>query len=228
MKNICLIISLLDNKEEINPSVTCSIDNTPLLNRCIYNCRRSGFDRIYLITNCNHSRIIAKQEEALEILPFQPATLVDAMYESANNIFYDTGFFINPKFPLINSLDIRRSLDFFNSNKLDSCFSAADQSSTFLWKNNKPLNFSISNRNSNYIDTNNHVTLETEAFYIRSRDSILDHKNIYGGNTKPFILAYSKSISTKHKDLSEKIEIVNPSSTQDINRAEELINKNFI
>jgi CMP-N-acetylneuraminic acid synthetase len=204
----CFIFSLNSQNESINPSVTFDLNNQCLLKRCIQTCRESGFENLTLITNCEHSKIIGK-EHSIDSFFLKTGSLEDAMHHMALERFFNVSFFINPCFPLINSFDINKSINHFISNKLDSSFAGCSKKDLLFWKDGQPFNFSIEDRHLPNFSKESYV-LESEAFYIRTRDSILNHQRRYGGKIKPFILPSEKLISTKHESLFSKIDTAKP------------------
>lgn len=198
--NTCILYELSD--KGVSESILHETNNMSFLECSIETLRKCNFEHIYINTPCKYSMQVAK-ESGLKILEFKPRTLSELMLSVAEHIMSKHFLFINPTFPFVSKNTINKYLKEIGLNSFDSGFSATSSKELPMWKKEEPLNFSIEDRDS---FTTEDIFIENEAFYLRTRDSILSGRNIYSGSIKPLKIPFEESINcTSNKIYNQSI-----------------------
>lgn len=160
------------------------IKGKPLIYYSILAAKNAGLD-VYVSSECNEILDIALKYTAI---PFHRdpkfATDVskseDALIEFSKSLENNCNVvFIQPTSPFINSSYIRKGLDMMN--KYDSVLSAYKEHWFPRWTLDAvPIGWDINNRPRR--QDKKEVYVENGAFYISTRDNILDSKLRYSGN----------------------------------------------
>ena len=180
------------------------VNGKPLLHYTTTASLESNVNETWVSTDCNEIKDVAL-DLGCKVID-RPADISgdnsksdEALVHFAMNVDFDILVFIQPTSPLLQANDINRGL-----NKMygyDSVFSVTVEHWAPRWdKNNKPIDWNINNR-----PMRQHVEVayvENGAFYITTKDQLLESKLRYGGDigTVEMPLYRSFQVDT-HDDL---------------------------
>lgn len=180
------------------------VNGKPLLHYTATASKNSNTDETWVSTDCTKIKDVALDLGCRVIdrptdISGDNSKSDEALVHFAMNVDFDILVFIQPTSPLLQANDINRGL-----NKMygyDSVFSVTEEHWVPRWdKNNKPIDWNINNRPMRQHVEETYV--ENGAFYITTKDQLLESKLRYGGDigTVKMPLYRSFQVDT-HDDL---------------------------
>ena len=160
------------------------INGAPLIWYTINASQESNVHETWVSTDCEDIASVARDANANVIN--RPKELADdiimpdaALVHFAENVDFDILVFIQPTSPLLCHYHINQGLDMMS--KYDSVFSACKEHWLPRWSlDNQPINWNIYNRPRRQDVEDRYV--ENGAFYITTREQLLESKLRYSGN----------------------------------------------
>ena len=213
MKTVALILARGGSKGIPNKNII-NIKQKPLLAYSILAAQKSNVDEVWVSTDCKKIKEVAINYGALVLdRPEKYATDVskseDALIHFAENINFNILVFIQPTSPLINSDDINSGLLLMQNKNYDSVFSAYKEHWLPRWSlDNKPDNWEIDDRPMRQEIEEKYV--ENGAFYITSKDALMNSSLRYSGSIGIIEMPLSRSFQVDNEDdLSLIKELIN-------------------
>jgi len=154
-------------------------------------------DNIAKISDNYGARVIQRPKELANDIIMPDASLV----HFANNIEFDILVFIQPTSPLVETKYINEGIQLME--KYDSVFSVYQEHWLPRWENNKPYKWDINNRPRR--QDAKELYVENGAFYITTKESLLESKLRYSGNIGMIEMPFAKSFQV---DSLDDLEIV--------------------
>jgi len=213
MKTVALILARGGSKGIPNKNII-NIKQKPLLAYSILAAQKSNVDEVWVSTDCKKIKEVAINYGALVLdRPEKYATDVskseDALIHFAENINFNILVFIQPTSPSINSDDINSGLLLIQNKNYDSVFSAYKEHWLPRWSlDNKPDNWEIDDRPMRQEIDEKYV--ENGAFYITSKDALMNSCLRYSGSIGIIEMPLSRSFQVDNEDdLSLIKELIN-------------------
>ena len=203
MKTVALILARGGSKGIPNKNII-NIKQKPLLAYSILAAQKSNVDEVWVSTDCKKIKEVAINYGAKVLdRPEKYATDVskseDALIHFAENINFNILVFIQPTSPLINSDDINSGLLLIQNKNYDSVFSAYKEHWLPRWSlDNKPDNWEIDDRPMRQEIDEKYV--ENGAFYITSKDALMNSSLRYSGSIGIIEMPLSRSFQIDNED----------------------------
>ena len=205
MKSIALILARGGSKGIPDKNII-NLKQKPLLAYSILAAKNSKVDEVWVSTDCKKIKKVAIDYGAKVLdRPKNHATDTSksehALIHFSENINFDIMVFIQPTSPLINSEDINSGLLMMqNSNhNYDSVFSAYKEHWLPRWSlDNKPKSWKINNRPMRQDVEKQYV--ENGAFYITSKEALINSRLRYSGNIGIIEMPFSRSFQVDTED----------------------------
>ena len=181
---IVSVITARGGSKEIPKKNILPIKGNPLIWYAIKASQKSKVHETWVSTDCKEIATVARNAGAKIIE--RPKALADdvimpdaALVHFAENIDFDLLVFIQPTSPLLCYNDINKGLDMMS--EYDSVFSAYKEHWLPRWdKNANPIDWDIRHRPRRQDMAEQYV--ENGAFYITTKQNLLDSKLRYSGN----------------------------------------------
>ena len=207
MKLISLILARGGSKGIPGKNIK-NINGTSLLCYAASACKKSNASETWVSTDSMDIISIAKKNRINTIVRPEEISQDDSKSEEAllhfaQHIDFDILVFVQPTSPLITSEDINRGLDMMN--EYDSVFSAYREHWVPRWSlETSPLGWDINNRPMR--QDKEEVWVENGAFYITTREQLLNNKLRYGGRVGVVEMPLSRSFQI---DTYEDLNLIN-------------------
>jgi CMP-N,N'-diacetyllegionaminic acid synthase len=183
MKIICLILARCGSKGIPNKNIV-EINGNPLLYYTANASFNSNVNETWVSTDCDEIKKVALDlgckviDRPIEISGDNSKS-DEALVHFAENVDFDILVFIQPTSPLLKSSDINKGLQKMQNH--DSVFSVTKEHWIPRWnKNGQPINWDINNRPMRQDASETYV--ENGAFYITTKEQLLNSKLRYGGS----------------------------------------------
>ena len=203
MKTVALILARGGSKGIPNKNII-KIKQKPLLAYSILAAQKSNVDEVWVSTDCEKIKSVALDYKAKVLdRPTKYATdfskSEDALIHFAKKINFNTLVFIQPTSPLIKFNDINSGLSLMEKNSYDSVFSAYKEHWLPRWSLDKtPDNWEIENRPMRQEIDEKYV--ENGAFYITSKEALMNSCLRYSGNIGIIEMPLSRSFQIDNED----------------------------
>ena len=208
MKTISLILARGGSKGVPQKNIK-ELNGAPLISYTIEASLNSNVDETWVSTNCQDIRDIALEHGASVIKrPEEFSTCSskneDALLHFSENRNFDLLVSIQPTSPLLLSEDINGGLSLIGQD-CDSVFSATKEHWIPRWTSeNQPLDWDIHNRPMRQDMPETYV--ENGAFWITSKEQLLESKLRYSGKIKPYCMPQKRSFQI---DTLEDFDLIN-------------------
>ena len=183
MKTICLILARCGSKGIPNKNIV-EINGNPLLYYTANASFNSNVNETWVSTDCDKIKKVALDlgckviDRPIEISG-DSSKSDEALVHFAENVDFDILVFIQPTSPLLTPVDINAGLQKMQNH--DSVFSVTKEHWIPRWnKNGEPINWDINNRPMRQAADETYI--ENGAFYITTKEQLLNSKLRYGGN----------------------------------------------
>jgi N-acylneuraminate cytidylyltransferase len=196
LKVVCFIPARGGSKGIPNKNIV-DINGRPLLWYSIKSCLGTTCDEVWVSTDNKDIADKAIEFGALVLRrPGEISTDISsselALLHFAENIDFDIVVFVQNTSPLIISEDIQKGIDLVINGVCDSAFSVTEEHWVPRWtKDLKPIRWDPKNRPRR--QDKNSVFIENGAFYVTSKDSLLQSKNRYSGILKTVEIPLTRS-----------------------------------
>lgn len=187
------------------------INGHPLIYYTIEESKKSNVDETWLSTEDKEIKELALSYginviDRPEELASDISSSEQSLLHFAENVEFDILVFIQPTSPLITYKDINRGIEIIKAEDYDSVFSAALANDILMWDINKmvPLNYTLMNRKRK--QTRKFFGIETGAFYITTKESLLESKCRLSGKIGIVQIPYWRSFQVDDFDDLEGIE----------------------
>lgn len=183
MKTVALILARGGSKEIPNKNIK-NINGKPLICYTINSAKKSKVDEVWVSTDCKKIKDISLKSEARVIdrpaeISLDTSQAEEALLHFAENIDFDIMVFIQPTSPLLQSSYINEGL--LKINSYDSVFSAHKEHWTPRWSLDvRPIDWDVKNRPRR--QDIEEVYVENGAFYITTKNNLINSKNRFSGN----------------------------------------------
>lgn len=208
MKVVALIPIKLNNERLPNKNIK-SFDNGKPLVQYILNTlvNVQGINDVYVYCSneeiCKYLPENVKYLKRSKTLDTNKTKINEVLNAFAQDVDADIYVLSHATSPFIDSKSIENGLFNVLNNGYDSAF-AVQELQGFLWKDNKPFNYNLSNiPRTQDIDS---MYAETSGFYIFKRNLIVNHNRRIGDN--PYLVEVSK-IESIDIDEKQDFEIAN-------------------
>jgi len=194
MKTVALILARGGSKGIPNKNIQM-LGGMPLIVYSINAAKWSTVDDIWVSTDSSHIKTITKQHGASVLdrppkLAHDKSPSEDALLHFAENVDFDRLVFIQPTSPLITPQHIDNGLE--KMEKFDSVFSVYKEHWLPRWSLDlNPLNFDNNNRPRR--QDRKGVYVENGAFYITTKELLLENKVRVSGNLGVVEMPYYES-----------------------------------
>ena len=161
------------------------INGKPLISYTINIAKKTFANNIWISTDCSEIKQVALQYDVNVIdrphnISGDLASSEDALLHFANNIDFDAMVFIQPTSPLVKKEDINKGIELILKQDYDSVFSVYKEHWVPRWSLNvEPFDWDIQKRPRRQDMSEKYV--ENGAFYITTKEQLLNSKLRYGG-----------------------------------------------
>tara|TARA_Y100000310_G_C20388299_1_gene671520 strand:- start:105 stop:746 length:642 start_codon:yes stop_codon:yes gene_type:complete len=193
MKTVAIILARGGSKEIPNKNIKI-INGNPLISYVINAAKKSNVDEVWVSTDCkkikdisiyNGAKVIDRPSE----ISLDTSQSEEALLHFAQNVDFDVMVFIQPTSPLLESSYINEGL--LRMKFYDSVFSAYKEHWIPRWSSDIiPLNWDINNRPRR--QDMEEVYVENGAFYITTKENLINSKNRFSGKIGVIEMPISK------------------------------------
>lgn len=183
MKTISLILARGGSKGIPNKNII-EINGNPLLYYTANASLNSNVDETWVSTDCDKIKKVAlnlgcKVIDRPKEISGDKSKSDEALVHFAENVDFDILVFIQPTSPLLKSTDINKGLE--KMQNYDSVFSVTKEHWIPRWnETGEPVDWDINNRPMRQDVKETYI--ENGAFYITTKQQLLNSKLRYGGN----------------------------------------------
>lgn len=208
MKIVSLTLARAGSKGIKNKNLI-NLKNKPLIYYQIKNCINSKVSECYVSSDSDKILKISESFGATGIkrpleISGDTARCEDALLHFCDHVDFDVLVFAQATSPLIVAEDINRGIEKFLTGKYDSVFSVTEEHWIPRWSENlEPISWDHFNRPRRQMREKAYV--ENGAFYITSRDFLIDNRNRYGGNLGIIKIPLARSFQL---DTSQDLELL--------------------